>query len=108
MQLSGVFLQVVAGDWAGSKADWTLHQVPCGWPVMVENALDPSHAPFLHEGLLDSRKEAAPMQMSRMSDGHWPPLAASGFQLHHGGYTQTQQEDGMQAHRVFQPPCTVR
>lgn len=100
--------QVTAEDWVGGSEEWSLHQVPCGWPVMVENALDPSHAPFLHEGLLDSRKGAAPMTMSRVNDGIWPPQAASGFQLRHGGYTQEQQEEGMRAERDFVPPCTIR
>ncbi|KAK9803840.1 hypothetical protein WJX73_006016 [Symbiochloris irregularis] len=102
------FPEVASEDWAGSDVEWSLHHVPCGWPVMVENALDPSHAPFLHEGLLDSRRGAAPMSMSRVSDGHWPPQAAAGFKLRHGGYTREQQGEAMQAERAFIPPCTIR
>ena len=95
-------------DWGGHNTDWSLHHVPCSWVVMLENALDPSHAPYLHEGLLGTRQSAAPMQMSLINEGVWPPAAASGFQLHHSGYIDSQQEDGMRAVRTFQPPCTIR
>lgn len=95
-------------EWAGSSTDWGMHELPVSWPIAAENALDPSHAPFLHEGLLGSRLAAAPMRMSLQSEGHWPPLAEEGFVLHHSGYLASQQADRMAAVRSFKPPCNIQ
>lgn len=31
-----------------------------------------------------------------------------GFELHHGGYSKSQQKNNMKAQRFFIPPCTIR
>jgi len=72
----------------------------------VENAYDPCHANFLHEGLGFgagySPKTAVPMLDFKV-DGD---ITAEGFTLRHGGYSKP--TTGMLATRTFSPPCTVR
>jgi phenylpropionate dioxygenase-like ring-hydroxylating dioxygenase large terminal subunit len=71
---------------------------------MQENALDPSHASYVHHGVISRRQDAAPMRMRLSGDID----AQRGFQLAHGGYSRPQQEGGMRARRWFIPPCTIR
>ena len=69
-----------------------------------ENALDPSHASYVHNRVISRREDAAPMRM-RLSSEVDPQR---GFELEHGGYSRSQQEGGMRAKRWFVPPCTIR
>ena len=72
------------------------------WPQ--ENALDPSHASYVHNRVISRREDAAPMRMRLSSEVD----AQRGFELAHGGYSQSQQAGGMRARRWFVPPCTIR
>ena len=71
---------------------------------MQENALDPSHASYVHNLVISKRQDAAPMQMALSGDID----AQQGFILEHGGYSKSQQEGNMKAKRYFIPPCTIR
>jgi phenylpropionate dioxygenase-like ring-hydroxylating dioxygenase large terminal subunit len=69
---------------------------------MIENAMDPSHAPFLHgKSALSTGDDFVPMR--RMSVLERP--SAEGFTLAHGGYTPS--NDGMNATRTFIAPSFV-
>ena len=69
-----------------------------------ENALDPSHASYVHNLVISKRQDAAPMQMALSGEID----AQQGFILEHGGYSKSQQEGSMKAKRYFIPPCTIR
>ncbi len=69
-----------------------------------ENALDPSHASYVHNLVISKRQDAAPMQMALSGEID----AQQGFILEHGGYSKSQQEGNMKAKRYFIPPCTIR
>ena len=71
---------------------------------MQENALDPSHASYVHNLVISKRQDAAPMHMALSGDID----AQQGFTLEHGGYSKSQQEGNMKAKRYFIPPCTIR
>ena len=75
----------------------------CGHAVQ-ENALDPSHASYVHNLVISKRQDAAPMQMALSGEID----AQQGFILEHGGYSKSQQEGNMKAKRYFIPPCTIR
>jgi len=41
---------------------------PYGWDTLVENLIDPAHIPFAHHGMQGSRKDAIPINMTRVMD----------------------------------------
>jgi len=89
-------------DFDSDSTDWFMSDVPVGYRVSVESSFDPSHAQFLHEGLMVfSPQTAIPMQefqqVGEMS-------AETGFTLQHTGYNVYNQN--MEATRTFTPPCS--
>lgn len=44
-------------------AIYTTLDHPCSFDMLIENALDPSHFPFAHHGVLGSREDASPLPM---------------------------------------------
>jgi len=78
---------------------------PISYESMVENALDPSHAPFLHSGLKRNGSELSfqsiPMENARLSG----KIAAGGFVIKHGGYDP--RTKGMDGVRTFKAPSLV-
>ncbi|CAK0784783.1 hypothetical protein CVIRNUC_007987 [Coccomyxa viridis] len=89
---------------AGAQADFAFMENPASLQVMLENALDPSHASYVHNLVISKRQDAAPMQMALSGEID----AQQGFILEHGGYSKSQQEGNMKAKRYFIPPCTIR
>ena len=86
----------------GSGAqDWVMTVPPVSYESMVENSMDPSHAPHLHEGTF------AASDMVPLTDYSAPaePLGDEGFTVAHGGYTT--KNDGMKATRTFRSPSFV-
>ncbi|ERT05514.1 rieske domain protein [Lyngbya aestuarii BL J] len=89
-------------DLDSDSTDWFMSDVPVGYRVSVESSFDPSHAQFLHEGLMIfSPQTAIPIQefkqVGEMS-------AQMGFILKHTGYNVFNQD--MEATRTFTPPCS--
>ncbi|KAL3926714.1 MAG: hypothetical protein SGPRY_003175 [Prymnesium sp.] len=70
-----------------SQAEWTFQLQPVSYEALVENALDPSHAPFLHEGLagqgmeVQSPNNAVPM-LDYSLEGEARHLASRSSSLH--------------------------
>ena len=85
---------------AGRAQSWVMTVPPVSYESMVENALDPSHAPFLHEGTF-AASEFVPMDRYEIAE----EPSASGFSMHHGGYTT--KNVGMNATRLFTAPSFV-
>lgn len=102
---------VLDGDAAETDGlDWGASNVPNDYQFWVEQAMDPTHAPYLHHernsngagGILD-QNEAIPF------DGEiLPPssITNNGFVWQHGGYSSL--NDGMKATRSFVAPNCVR
>ncbi|KAK9820505.1 hypothetical protein WJX72_011091 [[Myrmecia] bisecta] len=91
-------------SWAGSAGDYGFQENPAGWAVMTENAMDPFHALFVHDGTISKADDAVSMPMSITGDVD----AQQGFRVAHDGYTTKQKKDGLKALREFHPPCTIR
>eukprot|EP00884_Botryococcus_braunii_P022855 jgi/Botrbrau1/9253/Bobra.180_1s0011.1 len=89
--------------WFGMP-DFGFNVNPATFAAMVENALDPDHAPFLHVGVLGKKENAAPMHMKLATE----ISTNGGFTVEHDGYLKKQKEKGMTATRTFIPPGTVR
>ncbi|CAK9090326.1 Protochlorophyllide-dependent translocon component 52 [Durusdinium trenchii] len=83
--------------------EWVMTTAPVGYQVSVENTFDPSHAPFLHNGIIKySPEKAIPMSKFELRDGEIS--GKRGFVLEHDGYDQG--TDGVMATRQFVPPCS--
>lgn len=87
----------------GEDLSWELTVQPISYESMVENSLDPSHAPFLHAGLgtFGAAPTAVPMERPGVSTKPTP----SGFVISHGGYDV--RTSGMNATRRFVAPNLV-
>ncbi|MEB3281315.1 MAG: Rieske 2Fe-2S domain-containing protein [Lyngbya sp.] len=89
-------------DLDSDSTDWFMSEVPVGYRVSVESSFDPSHAQFLHEGLMVfSPQNAIPMQEFQQVG---EMTAETGFKLKHTGYNIYNQN--MEATRTFTPPCS--
>eukprot|EP00930_Biecheleria_cincta_P087179 TRINITY_DN7642_c0_g1_i2.p1 TRINITY_DN7642_c0_g1~~TRINITY_DN7642_c0_g1_i2.p1 ORF type:complete len:561 (-),score=99.45 TRINITY_DN7642_c0_g1_i2:316-1998(-) len=83
--------------------EWVMTVAPVGYEVSVENTFDPSHAPFLHRGIMKfDPKRAIPMEKFLCKDDHISGV--DGFVLEHDGYDEGTK--GMEATRKFSPPCS--
>lgn len=83
--------------------EWVMTVAPVGYDVSVENTFDPSHAPFLHRGIMSfDPKRAIPMEKFVCKDNRIS--GEEGFVLEHDGYDQGTK--GMEATRKFTPPCS--
>ncbi|BDA48006.1 Protein TIC 55, chloroplastic [Coccomyxa sp. Obi] len=96
--------EMVDPSFAGSEGSFSWMENPASNLVMLENALDPSHASYVHNLVISKREDAAPMQMQLSGDID----PQKGFILEHGGYSKSQQENNLKAKRYFIPPCTIR
>jgi hypothetical protein len=77
----------VPGGVDAAPGTFFMSEAPIDWPMWLEQGMDPSHGPFLHDGIGGmSMGASAPMPAERL------PLAKvgvrSGFQWVHGGYMQ--------------------
>jgi len=86
-----------------AEADWTFQLQPLSYESLVENCMDPSHAPFLHEGLqgqglsLQSPDKATPiLEFDLVGD-----LTKEGFELEHSPYLKGQSAT---TKRIFKGP----
>lgn len=72
------------------NATWTFQLQPLSYESLVENCLDPSHAPFLHEGLRgQGMKEQSPNDATPMLQYDLEgEVHAAGFALQHSPYTK--------------------
>ena len=106
---------VMSQDEFNSSAGIWIHSA---WPIsylsMLENSLDPSHAPFVHEGfgapggMTYSPDNAQPMQIYRVTT---PMTVTDGFALEHSPYLKSKLPVNATAPplmtvRRFLPPCT--
>jgi phenylpropionate dioxygenase-like ring-hydroxylating dioxygenase large terminal subunit len=80
-----------------------MNENPVGFEVMMDNTLDPAHANFVHDGLLQKRDAARAMTMSIKPGGGG---GDGGFVVQHGPYSSTQGQ--LIAERAFEPPGAVR
>eukprot|EP00559_Dactyliosolen_fragilissimus_P007405 CAMPEP_0184870886 /NCGR_PEP_ID=MMETSP0580-20130426/39136_1 /TAXON_ID=1118495 /ORGANISM="Dactyliosolen fragilissimus" /LENGTH=560 /DNA_ID=CAMNT_0027373245 /DNA_START=1 /DNA_END=1683 /DNA_ORIENTATION=+ len=71
-----------------NKAAWSVRNNPISWQSMIENAFDPSHAPFIHEGAsfgtTFSPETSIPMTKYQISEKG--ELSKDGFALEHTSY----------------------
>ncbi|KAJ8601085.1 hypothetical protein CTAYLR_007820 [Chrysophaeum taylorii] len=77
--------------------EWVMTTPPVSYESMLENSMDPSHAPFLHEFAKDRM-----IPMSSVSVGRDD---ATGFTIFHNGYREA--NEGMLATRNFVAPSLV-
>eukprot|EP00873_Tetraselmis_striata_P016586 jgi/Tetstr1/436850/TSEL_025627.t1 len=93
-------------DPRGGSAEFMMAEAPIDFTMFLENAHDPCHANFLHEGLgfgltKYSPESAVPMRDFKL-DGK---ISSRGFVLKHGGYSAS--TDGQLATRAFTAPSTA-
>ena len=89
--------------------DWGCSDVPNDFQFWVEQAMDPTHAPYLHH-MKNSNGAGGVMDMEEAIEFKADVLAPSGitgagFAWAHGGYSVL--NDGMQATRTFVAPNCV-
>eukprot|EP00965_Chrysotila_dentata_P218706 6190723-Pleurochrysis_carterae.AAC.4 len=89
-----------AVDPNASKFEWIMTIPPVSYESMVENSMDPSHAPHLHEGTFAASEMVRLEEYEVASD-----IEPQGYLLKHGGYTQ--KNVGMDASRRFTAPSFV-
>ncbi|KAJ1460228.1 hypothetical protein M885DRAFT_510036 [Pelagophyceae sp. CCMP2097] len=87
-------------DASAPPKDWIMTVSPISYESMVENAMDPSHAPFLHEGTF-AASDFTPMDRYNVAE----KPCKSGFTVAHGGYST--KNVGMEATRAFSAPAYV-
>ena len=100
----------VDGD--GSHMEYIVSVSPVSYLSNVENSFDPSHAPFIHEGVSEfggrvfSPDDAFPMARYGLQNG--TTLNVTGFTLEHTPYMDTPDINISQqiTTRQFIPPCT--
>ncbi|KAL7576664.1 hypothetical protein ACA910_005593 [Epithemia clementina (nom. ined.)] len=99
-----------------SSIVWAHSSWPVSYLSMLENSFDPSHAPFVHEGVNSpgrgikySPHNAQPIQVYRLTT---PLSAQEGFAVEHSPYLKaptsntTTGNSQMMTIRQFVPPCT--
>ena len=93
------------------NADWIFNVNPISYQGMMENTLDPTHAPFTHEGMIGfagipfSSSDIVPMEKFEASN-----FGIGGFTMSHTPYQlYTAQKGGFdkETQRTFIPPCTI-
>lgn len=88
------------------KSDWIVTSFPVSYMSMVENSFDPSHAPFIHEGIMSySPERATPMKMFKHLEN--TTMSASGFTLQHTPY-EKKDDPNMTVRRQFLPPTVQK
>jgi len=102
---------VLDGDAAETDGlDWGASNVPNDYKFWVEQAMDPTHAPYLHHernsngagGILD-QNEAIAFEGDSLPSSK---ITKDGFVWNHGGYSSL--NAGMKASRTFVAPNCVR
>ncbi|GLC35706.1 hypothetical protein PLESTB_000485900 [Pleodorina starrii] len=88
---------------AVSYFNWFMNEMPADYPFWLEQSMDPTHANFLHEGVLFLRGAKA---VSMEGQPHSPVDLLRGFTWQHGAYQASQTD--MRAFREFQPPFVTR
>ncbi|GIL72759.1 hypothetical protein Vretifemale_3003 [Volvox reticuliferus] len=89
-------------DNAPTTIDWFMNELPSDYTFWLEQAMDPSHASFLHQGLANfSSATAVPLEGKPVEDVD----LIKGFTWQHGAYEKSLA--GLKAIRQFQPPFTV-
>ena len=58
-----------------ADAEWTFQLQPLSYESLVENVLDPTHAPFLHEGLAGQVRALSPSSSPHLSTPRVPSTA---------------------------------
>jgi len=84
-------------------AEWIMTVAPVGYQVSVENTFDPSHAPFLHNGIVKYAAERA-RAITKFVLRDDVISGKRGFVLQHNGYDES--TEGIAATRQFVPPCS--
>ncbi|GAQ89914.1 hypothetical protein KFL_005770010 [Klebsormidium nitens] len=86
--------------WVGSEGPFNRLDEPINWDIMVENAMDLAHAPFVHHGVVAKMEDYRPMhaELTEASDD-----PSRGFEIQHDGYTQHQKEEDFKGTRRFTP-----
>ena len=95
---------------------WIFSTWPISYLSMLENSLDPSHAPFVHEGtqapgtgMAYSPENAQPMQVYQITNTSLIP--EEGFTLEHSPYMKSKLDSpanvSSMSTRQFIPPCTT-
>lgn len=97
--------EVLVPESIAEKAEWMVQTFPVSYISMVENSLDPTHAPFIHQGVKDfnsgesfSPDGATPMKRFELLG----PSTINGFTLEHSPY---QKNSNVTVQRQFLPPC---
>lgn len=97
-------------DVAG-KAEFLMNFVPVSYTSMVENSFDPSHAPFIHEGIKDFGggvfSPAGALAMKKFNLIPNTTIDANGFMLEHSPY-QTGGDENLMITRQFLPPTVQK
>uniref|UniRef100_A0A7S3NHL0 Rieske domain-containing protein n=1 Tax=Aureoumbra lagunensis TaxID=44058 RepID=A0A7S3NHL0_9STRA len=91
-------IPVPSGNFTNDTS-WLVTIPGVSWESMIENSLDPTHAPQLHEGTFFSA-DAIPMKNFEIESSN-----TAGLKLTHSGYS-TKNKD-MNATRTFVAPCLV-
>ncbi|CAE7320432.1 PTC52, partial [Symbiodinium pilosum] len=84
-------------------AEWIMTVAPVGYQVSMENTFDPSHAPFLHNGIVKYSAERA-QAITKFVLRDDVISGKRGFVLQHNGYDES--TEGIFATRQFVPPCS--
>lgn len=82
---------------------WFAYSFPVSYMSMVENSFDPSHAPFIHEGVTFSPEGATPMLKYKLLDN--TTMSTSGFTMEHSPY---QKNDTSHTIRKFTSPSSQK
>ena len=101
----------IASETEIEDADWIFNVNPISYQGMMENTLDPTHAPFTHEGMSGfadipfSPNDIIPMEKFEAIN-----FGIGGFTMSHSPYQlYTAQKGGFdtETQRIFTPPCTM-
>jgi phenylpropionate dioxygenase-like ring-hydroxylating dioxygenase large terminal subunit len=90
-----------------AETDFMYNIVPVGYTSMVENSFDPSHAPFIHEGIDDltggsfSPDDALPMKKYTLEQN--TTLTSSGFVMIHTPYQKSSKADSIVTRQLLPP-----
>ena len=109
--LPDIPMESIASETEIDNADWIFNLNPISYQGMMENTLDPTHAPFTHEGMTGfagipfSPNDIIPMEKFEASN-----FGIGGFTMSHTPYQlYTAQMGGFdtETQRIFTPPCTI-
>lgn len=110
-ELPDIPMESIASETEIDNADWIFNINPISYQGMMENTLDPTHAPFTHEGMIGfagipfSPNDIVPMEKFEASN-----FSIGGFTMSHTPYQlYTAKKGGFdtETQRIFTPPCTI-